>query len=246
MKKLILLTLLFFSILAYGQQRIEFVASASAGGPTDTITRRVAQIIHDETDIKLLVLNKPGAAHTIAYRYIADSDKPTLIISTPEVLKHEVIEQLSAIHTIGRFSIHIMVNKNSPINTFEDIIRLSKSRDIVFGNSGINTYSHIGMSKVCKDDIKCLAVQFKSASEGITSLMGNHIDAYALVSFGATAYLQHEKLKSIHVIKDKTYTITMYSKNVSKEVSDRIKQILIKELDSEFYKSMEIEKVHNK
>lgn len=75
-------------------QTIEFVVSASAGGPNDTVTRKIADAIEQNSNLKIVVTNKPGGAHTVAYNYVVTSNKPTLIMETPQIENHEVFSQM--------------------------------------------------------------------------------------------------------------------------------------------------------
>ena len=41
--------------------------------------------IEKETDLKFVVINKPGAGHNIGYQYINDSTKPTIFVSSDTI-----------------------------------------------------------------------------------------------------------------------------------------------------------------
>jgi tripartite-type tricarboxylate transporter receptor subunit TctC len=234
------LLLLLFFYLVTSAHAVEFVVSSSPGGPGDTITRKISEIIVSNTDIKPIILNKPGAAHTIAYNYILNSSRPSLIISTTEITHHPVFDQLRVVKTIGTFTLHIVVNSDSKISSLRDLAALSQKKSILFGNSGSGTYSYFGMSKVCATSLNCLPVQYKSAAEGVFAIMGNHIDAYALVSYGAGQILNNKMIRSVHEMVDSSYIITLYSKNVSASVINTIQNVLSREIPKEFYMQMNI------
>jgi hypothetical protein len=241
MKYIIFLLLSLFSTIT-NSQVIDFIASASPGGPTDTITRRVVEVLHDKTNLKFAVLNKPGGAHTIAWRHMMASNKPMIIISTPEILNHPVINEVEQVYKIGKFSTYIFVSKKSGIRTLDDLKNLSKRREIIFGHSGEGTYSFIGMNELCDVIIKCLPIPYKSGPEGMLAVLTGEIDSYALVSFGSKQFLANDNFTAIHQLKNNNNFITMFSKNVSKSDIEKIRQALKMELTSTFYDDMGFEK----
>lgn len=219
-------------------QPIEFIVSASAGGPNDQITRKIVDVLERESDLKFVVINRPGAGHTIAYNHISSSNKPLLFISTPDIESHPVIQSLDDIFTLGSFYNIMFVSEKSGIRTFDQFIKLANSREIIFANGGIGSYSYMAMEKVCQN-IRCLSVPYKSGSEGMLAIMSGQADAYALVSYGAKQFQENDKLVSIADVKlpaEKSW-LKMFSKNITTKDRHTIVTILSKQ-DKKFYKDM--------
>jgi tripartite-type tricarboxylate transporter receptor subunit TctC len=218
--------------------------SASAGGPNDTVTRAISAEL-EKNNLKIIVLNKPGAAHTIAYQYAYDSDKPTLIMSTSEITHHKVHGQLDEIFNAGYFRNVLYVSSKSNINHINDLISISKNRQIKFGYGGVGSYSHMAMKTICEHKLNsnCLEVAYKGGSVGMLDVMRGEIDAYALVSYGSSQFSNNDKLKAIYDIdigKEKSW-FKLFSKNIS--LKDR--QIILdtlNSLDNKFYQDMGFKK----
>lgn len=232
--------LLLLICLGLHAEPIEVVVTASPGGPDDTVTRKIVEKIETNSNLKFVIFNKPGAAHTIGYSYVHDSIKPTIVMSTPEIVDHVVYSDLTELYNIGYFYNILFVSQKSGINSLDE---LAKKQEVSFGHGGIGSYSYLAMKKVCDKKLKCLDVPYKSAAEGMMAIMSNTIDAYAVVSYGSKQYLENDRIKPIHNIRignDKSW-FKLYSKNLSKEDMDNIKNIL-KTTNINFYVDMGFEK----
>jgi tripartite-type tricarboxylate transporter receptor subunit TctC len=241
MKKFLLL-LAFVSSISIAQP-IEFIVSASPGGPNDTVTRKIAEKIEKSTNLQIIVMNKPGAAQTIGYTHVLNSNKPTLIMSTPEIVNHEVYSHIDELYNAGYFSNIVFVSEKSEIRNLKQLVELSKTREINFGHGGVGTYSHMSMELICKTTLKCLGVPYKSGAEGMLGVMTGQIDAYALASYGSYQFLDNNRVTAIHSIKaskDKSW-FKLFAKNISAKDKETIVNVL-KSQDAKFYSDMGFEK----
>jgi len=241
-----IITLLVGAVLSFNisaQPIIEFVVSAAPGGPADTVTRKLVEKLEKDTSLKFAVFNKPGAAHVIGYNHVISSDKPTLIISTPEIISHEGYSKLDEVYTLGYFTNILFVSKKSNIQNFKQLTELSKSRQIIFGHGGVGTYSHRAMQTVCEKTLKCLDVAYKGGSQGILAVMTGEIDVYALTSYGIKQFLENNMVVPIYNVgtaKEKNW-VKLFSKNVSSADKETILNVL-KSQDFKFYSDMGFEK----
>lgn len=239
--KFILWFCVFFS-LSVKSQTIEVVVSASPGGPNDTVTRKIIDVLEKHTNLQFVVLNKPGAAKTIAYNYVKNSLKPTLIFETPEVEKHDVFVQLEDLFTLGYFYNVLVVSEKSGIKNLNQLMDLSYQREINFGHGGIGSFSHLSSQFMCEKTLRCLDVPYKSSADGMLGLLSGTIDAYAIVSYGSSQFLQNPKYVPIYNIKigkDKSW-YKVFGKNLSEKDSIMIFSKL-KSIDSRFFKEIGLE-----
>jgi len=228
---------------ARAQPMIEFVVTAAVGGPTDVVTRKLVEKLEKDTSLKFVVFNKPGAAHIIGYNYVISSDKPMLIISTPEITSQEGYSKLDEVFHLGYFTNILFVSKKSNIQNFKQLTDLSKTREIIFGHGGVGTYSYRAMQMMCEKTLRCLDVAYKGGSPGILAVMSGEIDVYALNSYGIKQFLENDKLIPIHATvntKDKIW-VKLFAKNISKTDQEIISNAL-KSQDFKFYTDMGFEK----
>lgn len=239
MKKLLICVALAVSTNATAQQTIEFVVTALSGGPNDFVTRAVDDKIKKHTSLKTIVVPKPGAAHAIGRNYVQQSSNPILVLDSSQIQDHGVYHELDEIFTLGNFTNLLFVSRASGLKSLDQLIALSKQRDIKFGHGGQGTFSYMAMEALCSARISCLEVPYKSGAQGMLALMSQEIDAYAIVSYGSQPFLQNTRIVAIHEIKmpDRKGWFTLFSKNVSEKDRHLIRAALEKQSAS-FYKDL--------
>ena len=191
LKNLLLALCLSIASIASAQTPIEFIVKSSVGGPDDIVTRKLAEEIERKSTIKIVVVNKPGAAHVIGYSYFESKNTPSLIIADSNIEKHPVFTQSEKIFSLGNFTNIMYVKRNAGISNFKDLVELSKKRDINFGHGGEGTYGHTAAVSVCEKTLKCLLVPYKSGAPGMLDVLVGTIDAFSLISYGADVYMNN-------------------------------------------------------
>jgi tripartite-type tricarboxylate transporter receptor subunit TctC len=244
MKKLLVFLITAFSLMAAANSSpIEFVVKAGAGGPDDTLTRKLKDHLEKTTDLSFIVINKPGAAHMIGYNYFQSLDKPALIIGDPNMSLHPVQAVSENIFHLGTFTNILYVRKESNIKNLIDLIALSKTRQVKFGHGGIGTFSHAAADKLCSSILSCIQVPYRSGASGMTDLMGGHIDAFALISYGSDQFINNEKLVTIS-----TYSTIKHPKYDIPTLPNELKHLEIRNWIALFARNMDrvqVEKIKN-
>jgi tripartite-type tricarboxylate transporter receptor subunit TctC len=240
MKALFLLLVFCGSCFA---QTIEFVVSASPGGPNDTVTRKIAEALERRTNLQFVIVNKPGAAHTIGYNYIKGTNKPSLIMETAEIAQHEVFPHVEELYLGGYFVNTVFVSEKSGVKTLKQLAELSKQREIKFGHGGVGSYSHMAMASLCEKILKCLDVPYKSGIEGMTAILTETIDAYALASYGSKQFLENARyvaVQDVRLPKEKSW-FKLFGRNLSSADKEAISNALKAE-GPKFFTDMGLEK----
>ena len=258
MKKLLLCFLMLCSVVY--AETIEVIVTTGAGGPTDNFTRKIVQELENKSDLKFVIMNKIGASHNIGYTYIHSSDKPTIFIATDVIITnkgnpaypHGITSSVEPLFFLGEFSNILLVNSKTNIRTLDDLIKLSKEREVRFGHGGIGTYGYEALTNLC-DTMKCVSVPYKSGTEAVMGVLSESIDVFSSVSFGADIFTENNRLRSILIMsnqkhdkyevptlskkfKDKEIKnwVMLFSRNLSNEDKTTILNILKKE-DKKFY-----------
>jgi tripartite-type tricarboxylate transporter receptor subunit TctC len=238
MRNLLSCIILFIAITCSAQP-IEFVVSASAGGPNDTVARKVLEKIREQSDIVGVVINKPGGAHVLAYNYVLNSNKPTIIIETSEIETHEVYKELQPVHNLGYFTNTLFVSEKSGFKNLSDLKRKS---NVMFGHGGYGSFSYKAMQSLCSVQLTCTDIPYKSSAEGMLALATGDIDVYAIVSYGSRQFTENPRYVPIYSIKvDKANSwYRVFSKNLDSKDVGTIKKIL-SALPPTFYKELGLE-----
>lgn len=243
MKKLFTCLSFLFSMNAVSSERIEVIISASAGGPNDTVTRKVINEIEKRSNLEFVFLNRPGGERVIAYNLVNTTTKPTLIFETSEIEHHEVHTKVEELFNIGQFYNVLLVAEKSKIKNLNELLELSKKREILFGHGSIGSFSHLAAKNICEKTLRCLLVPYKSAAEGMLGLLSGVIDAYAVVSYGSKQFTDNDRYFVVHHIKlskEKSW-YKLFGKNISAGDKEIITNVL-KSLDTKFFTEMGFEK----
>jgi len=229
MKKLLLLLVFCTSCFA---EPIEFVVGAVPGGSNDSVSRKLMEQIESKSDLKFVMVYKPGAGQKIGYSYVLQSNKPTVIVSTSEIMDVELKDNVDTIFNLGEFNNLVLVNAQSNIYTITD---LAKKSQINFGHGGEGTFSYRAMQQVCKN-MNCLPVPFKGGSEAMISILSNTIDAFAVSNYGAQ-YVTNDKFRAIGYVHVKNSWLKLFGRNLTKSDKKTIQNVL-KNTDTKFYTDM--------
>lgn len=176
---------------------IELIAPSAAGGGSDTLARLVQRLLQGNklVETPLTVVNKPGAGGAIAWTALSQSpgDGHHVAISTANLLTNHITGRSPLNYTdftplaqLFSESVGVAVRADSPIKSGKDLFEklradsgaLSAAIGTSLGNSG-----HIALALAAKaaggDARKLKAVVFPAAAQGMTALLGGHVELIA-------------------------------------------------------------------
>jgi len=118
---------------------INLVVGFSPGGGTDTIARTVASAAQEFFPVPIVIVNRSGAAGTLAAEYVAGAkpDGYTLLVAggsestsvgNHRPLKYDIAKSFTPILRINKYRIFLAVNAKSGIKTVEDLVPESQGR----------------------------------------------------------------------------------------------------------------------
>jgi tripartite-type tricarboxylate transporter receptor subunit TctC len=190
----------------YPSKPIEVIVGAPPGGGTDMIARAVADVAPKYVGQPLVVINKPGAAMTIAAQYVATArpDGYTLNVaggSETVAVPHFrglPYHPLNDFEPVIRFIIErvgFYVRADSPWKTMKDFVADAKQSPDKYmyahsGVGGIHQCTVMALEK--RAGIRLAHVPHKGGAENLAALAGGHVhlaiaspnEAYALVQGG--------------------------------------------------------------
>ena len=178
-------------------RNVELVAPSSAGGGSDNIARLVQKILQEQklVDAPVSVINKAASGGVVAWNGLNQNpmDGHHLAISTANLLTNHITgrtplhySDVTSVVQLFSESVAIAVRADSPIRSGRDLAAqlktdagaLSAAIGTSLGNSG-----HIALALVTKtaggDARKLKAVVFQAAAQGLTALLGGHVDVVA-------------------------------------------------------------------
>lgn len=174
---------------AYPQRPVTIVVAFAPGGATDVLARKLAQKLGDHYKQSFVVENKPGAGGNIgtAYAARAKPDGYTLYLGTvashgvaPNLYKnvgYDPIKDFAPIGLIAASPQIIVVNKDSPLKSIDDLVKHGKGDKSTYASSGAGTTIHLaGEMFNIKADTKMQHVPFSGSGPAVNALLGGHVD----------------------------------------------------------------------
>ena len=196
-------------------RNVTIVIGTSPGGPQDHLGRVLQKVLQDTRalDVPVTVENKPGGGGAVGLAYLNQraGDGRVIMINAPTMMSNHITGKTALSYTdftplavLGIEYETVSVRADSPLKNGKDLVErlrkdpaaLSVSIGTSLGNSGHLAFA-LAMKSAGVDIKKLKTVAFNSAGEGITALLGGHID---LASTPPSAVLQHVQAGKIRVI----------------------------------------------
>jgi putative tricarboxylic transport membrane protein len=198
-------------------QPVEIVIGTSAGSGSDTTGRWIQRWIREKklVEVPANVLNKPGGGGTIALTYLNQhpGNGHYLMVSSPSLLTNFITGRTTLKYSnatplaqLGAESVVFTVRAESPLKTAKDLAERLKADPTGLSFSigiAIGSHNHIATAQVAKalgaDIRKLKVVAFSGSADGLTALLGGHIDVAASPVSGVLAHVKAGRLRMLAV-----------------------------------------------
>lgn len=197
------------------EKTVEIPVGTGAGGPQDRMGRLMQRVMQENrlVHVPVNVMNKPGGGGVVVYDYVRQraNDPHYLMLHALALFTNHITGKSAISHAdftpiaiMGSEYIAVTVRADSPIRTGNDLVeRLKKdptALSIVIG-TGSGNATHISFAHAMKAsgvDIRRLkTVVFNSPSEGVSALLGGHVDVTA---GGLSNVLQHAQAGTLRIV----------------------------------------------
>lgn len=209
--------LMFFSanaLAGFPEKPITLMVPYSAGGPSDTISRIIADVATKYVDQPITVINRPGGSGTISVYELtkAKPDGYTMLFgSNSETASnlHRVktnfgIEDYDVICRVGTMLVTLCSSKHNWKN-LEEFVAWAKEKkgDFTAGVPGLGTIVRLTGERFAKDaGFKFKVVPFKGSGPVIPAVLGGHIDVAFLNVPEVSPQYQAGKMNVVAVFGD--------------------------------------------
>lgn len=202
--------------ITYPERPIKLIVPFGAGGGVDFQARTLEKFVSQHLGQPVVVINSSGGAGTIGWNEVwhAKKDGYTLGMATNAALLHTLYRPkethyftvLDPLAQISANSMVIVINSKKPWRDIHDLIGYAREnpKKVKYGNSGIGTAVHIlseELSRMAKIEIGY--VPFRSGSESLAALLGNHIEFTVISPSVAKEHVKAGTLKAIAVTGEK-------------------------------------------
>jgi tripartite-type tricarboxylate transporter receptor subunit TctC len=174
----------------YPAKSVVLVIPFSAGGPTDTLGRNLAQVMGSALKQQMLVENVAGAGGTIAYARVAKSkpDGYNVLLAhigmstAPALYRKLPFNPLTDFEYIGQVAdvpMTMLGRKNLPPDNLKELLSFLKANKdkLTYGNAGLGAASHLcGLLFFTAIQTSVQTVSYKGTAPAMNDLVGGHID----------------------------------------------------------------------
>lgn len=190
---------------------IRLIVPYSAGGTTDLISRKVADLMQSELGT-IVVENRPGAGTTVATGKLARGGRGadhTILMASPghaigpaiyPGLRFNPVEDFRFIQKVINIPNVMVVPANSPYNSLAEFVESAKSNEVSFSSPGMGSSVHMsGELFKSATGTKMVHVPFRGSGEALPALLSGDVD----VSFDnmptVLPHIKSGKLKALAV-----------------------------------------------
>ncbi len=195
----------------FPSRTIKILVPSTAGGPTDVVFRKIADVAGKSMGQDVIIDNRPGAGGLVATSFMAKS-KPdgytlaavmsaTFIVS-PFYTKMDFdpLADLTPIAQPYAVVSWVYVATDSPLKTFNDFVAEGRKRQVLVGCVG-GLIAEVVLQRIAvtaKMDMKL--VPFGGGSACVAPLLGGQVDA--IVTSGLVEYARSGKMRQIARLTD--------------------------------------------
>jgi len=173
----------------YPVRPVKIVVPFPAGGPTDVLTRVLADKMGAQLGQPVVVENKPGAGGSIGADFVAKStpDGYTLVMATASThsigpylgkLPYDPVKDFTPIVWVGNATNVLVVSNNVPASSVKELIDLARKDPgrLNYATSGIGTISHLTSELFASmAGVKLTHVPYKGTQQSIPDLMSGQV-----------------------------------------------------------------------
>ena len=197
--------------------QVELIIPTSAGSGVDNTARSIQAVLQGAKLVPSTVipLNRPGGMYAVATGYLDrfPGDGHRLLVQTSTALAAYVTGQLkfnyfdlTPLANLVNEPISIVVRPDSPIKDAQDLVaRLKKDPGgvtIAFASALGNPF-HVAAALLARagniDPNKLRIIVYNSSGEGMTQVMGGHVDTFMVTPANFKSLLEAKKIRMIAV-----------------------------------------------
>jgi tripartite-type tricarboxylate transporter receptor subunit TctC len=174
----------------YPEDSITFVVPFSAGGPTDTVTRLIAEPMAAELGVEVVVQNVEGAGGTVAAEQVANAEPdgytvlmhhigmstaPTLYPDLP----YDPAADFEPIGLVTEVPMTIIGSPNFEPNTMEELLAYVEANldTVTYANAGFGAASQLcGLLFETATGLDLTEVPYEGTGPAMDDLLGDQVD----------------------------------------------------------------------
>jgi tripartite-type tricarboxylate transporter receptor subunit TctC len=193
----------------YPTKPITMVIPFSAGGPSDTLGRTIAQAMTVDLKQSVIIENVGGAGGTIGVNRVAKAspDGYTLLMhhigmsTAPALyrnLPYKTLEDFEPIGLIAEVPMTLIGRQNLPAKDFKELLAyLKANRDkVTLANAGLGAASHLcGLLFMSAVETDLTTVPYKGTAPAMNDVLGGQVDIMCDQTTNTTSQIRGGRVK---------------------------------------------------
>jgi tripartite-type tricarboxylate transporter receptor subunit TctC len=197
----------------YPAKTITMIVPFSAGGPTDTVARLIAQSMGKELKQQIIVENVAGAGgtlgagrvarsapdgYTVFLHHIGQSTAPALY----KKLSYNAIDDFEPIGLVTDVPMTLVARKDFPAKDLKELIAYVKANKdkVTYANAGLGAASHLcGMLFMSAIETDLTTVPYKGTGPAMNDLLGGQVDFMCDQTTNTTSQIKAGKIRAYGV-----------------------------------------------
>jgi tripartite-type tricarboxylate transporter receptor subunit TctC len=198
---------------------VRIVNTFAPGGAADILARLAADHLTSAFGQQFYVETRAGAAGTIGVQFVAhaEPDGYNFVVTTLSLLAftpvtnpkigYDPLHDLANVAYLAGSPVAFVVRTGGPVKTLEQFVARGKagSRPLTYSSSGVGSYGNLVAEIFAREArIKVEHVPYKGAAQGLTDLVGGHLDFSAQTMSSASGLIRgNAALPLAHTFKER-------------------------------------------
>jgi tripartite-type tricarboxylate transporter receptor subunit TctC len=196
---------------AYPNKPVRLVNNFPAGGPSDLLSRTIAEHLHRTLKQPFVVEKKAGASGNIGAADVARSpaDGYTLMVGidtaftvNPHIYDNMPFKptDLKPVVIMATSGLLLGVSQASGIKSFGDLLTQGRSRSLNFSSAGNGSPGHLAMAMLSNSTpIKTTHIPYRGNTPAVTAVLSGEVDGGILATPGMLPHVQAGRITALAV-----------------------------------------------
>lgn len=200
----------------YPTKPIRFVTPYAPGGSTSALSRLVGERMSESFGKPVIIDNRPGANTMIGAEAVAKAtpDGYTILLGGNSQIvlallmkpPYDVFRDFAPVTILAKTNYILVVNPATPVNNLQEFITYARARPGQLNVASVSSGSSqhlMGELFGMLTGVKMKHIPYKGGAQGITDLMGGHVQASFSNALNVIPHIRNGRLKGLAITGDK-------------------------------------------
>lgn len=170
---------------------ITIVVPVTAGGPSDVMTRIIANKLSEELKVPVVVENRTGAAGVVGLVSVINSrpDGYTLIMAGANVLailpnldtklSYDVARDIEPVTLVSKTALGLFINPRLPVKTVAELVAYAKANPgkLTYASAGMASTAHLSAELLSNlAGIEMTHIPYRGSAAAVNDMTGGRVD----------------------------------------------------------------------